>query len=170
MDKKFDLFAHIMGADRPTDVVEIYTNERAAQKAWALIKFTEGNDPVPVGLIDPSTADEYAALQKEISDSSVKIHLRGIPAETHQSIKDGYLIDGESTKGYHVRLLEEMFVKAESASGQEDSTKRSFDEWLEFVGNLAESQWYKIQLAIDNLLLVNMVLDVTVDAPFLAKS
>ena len=63
-----------------------------------------------------------------------------------------------------------MFVKAESASGQEDSTKRSFDEWLEFVGNLAESQWYKIQLAIDNLLLVNMVLDVTVDAPFLAKS
>ena len=170
MDKKFDLFAHILGSNRPTDVVEIYTNERAAQQAWALIKFTEGEDPVPVGLIDPSKAEEYEALQKEIADSSVKIHLVGIPAETHQSIKDGFLIDGESTTGYYVRLLEEMFVKAVSSDGGEDSSKRSFDEWMTFKGQIAESQWYKIQLAIDNLLLVNMVLDVTVDAPFLAKS
>lgn len=177
-DTKFNLLDYAKGRSRAKDEVTLYMDEGAAKSASDLIERVQDKrteDWTVVG-VAPENREAFDAAQALVKASAVTIHLQGAPEGVVEAIRErnGLRDDAPVTamfaSGYVADLLETMYVKSVNAEGEEDSARRTKDEWLEFRAFAPESQWDKLANAVINLVFVSHVIDESVDAGFLAGS
>ena len=177
-DTKFNLLDFAKGRSRAKDEVTLYMDEEAAKEADALIVRTQDKrteEWTAVG-VAPENREAFDAAQARVKASAVTIHLQGAPEGVVEEIRDRNGLKDDSpvkdmfASGYVADLLETMHVKSVSATGEEDPTRLTKDDWMEFRRNAPKSQWDKLAGAVVNLVFVSNVIDEGVDAGFLAKS
>ena len=175
---KFDLLAFAKGRSRAKDEVTIYMDEDAAKEADSyIIKKQDKRTQEWTSMgVAPENQDAFDAARERIKQSAVTIHLQGAPEGIVDEIRERNGLRDDSpvadmfASGYVADLLETMHVKSVSAAGDEDTARRTKDEWMEFRSFAPKSQWGKLAAAVINLVFVSNVIDESVDAGFLAKS
>lgn len=174
----FSLVEAIKGRGYPTDEVTVYLNADAAYN------LAETNALLTV-LANKSDTEEYETLdavaqqlKAELLESAQTLYLRGIsPGELNkiskkvrkQGAEEGLDEDEVSLK-LTAAWIAPHIVRVERADGAVDEHLWSPDEVETLMDLLPQTEWLKIDQAINKLSFTSAYYDQLVDAGFLSKS
>lgn len=174
----FSLVEAIKGRGYPTDEVTVYLNADAAYN------LAETNALLTV-LAQQADTEEYEnldavaqQLKAEVLASAQTLHLRGIsPGELStiskkvrkKGVEDG-LDEDEVSRKLSAAWIAPHIVRVERADGAVDEHLWSPDEVETLMDLLPQTEWLKLDTAINKLSFTSAYFDQLVDAGFLSKS
>ena len=114
MSDTFDLNAFIDGSSYPKQVVDVYTNVAALDKAENLNKQLKNETDLEVG---EKLEAELDLVRVDIEKSVLKFTLQGMPFRIAQKIADIFDDEKPATEDQIVELVVKTIVKVEDVNG-----------------------------------------------------